>query len=52
MEESLLERVHKAPSFSIISDECSDVATMEELTIYCGWLESSEQKDTSLKCYP
>ena len=40
VEESLLERVHKAPSFSIISDDCSDVTTMEELTICCGWVEN------------
>ena len=42
MEESLLEQVHKAPPFSIISYECSDVTTMEELTNFYRWMDSGE----------
>ena len=40
MEESLLERLHKAPFFSIMADECTDVTTIEELIICCRWMES------------
>ena len=52
VEEALLKRVHKAPSFSIIPYEYSDVTTMEELTIFVvGW-RVVDQKNTSLECYP
>ena len=40
VEESLLKRLHKAPIFSIMVDECTDVTTIEELTICCHWVES------------
>ena len=36
VEESLLKWLHKTPSFSIIGDECTDVTTIEELTICWG----------------
>ena len=39
MEESLLKQLHKAPFFSIMANECTDVTTIEELTI-CRWVES------------
>ena len=35
VEESLLKWLHKTPFFSIIGDECTDVTTIEELTICC-----------------
>ena len=41
VEESLLKWLHKAPFFFIIMvDECTDVTTIEELTICCHWVES------------
>ena len=40
VEESPLKRLHKAPFFSIMADECTDVTTIEELTICCCWLGS------------
>ena len=40
MEESLLKRLHKAPFFSDMADECTDATTIEELTICCCWVES------------
>ena len=40
MEESLLNGLHKAPFFSIMADECTDITTIEELTICCHWVES------------
>ncbi len=40
MEESLLKQLHKAPFFSTMADECTDVTTLEELTICCRWVES------------
>ena len=36
MEESLLKRLHKAPFFSIMADECTDVSTIVEQTMSLG----------------
>ena len=44
VEESLLKRFHKAPFFSIMADECTDVTTIEELTI-CYRVESGVPKE-------
>ena len=40
VEESLLRRLHKVPFFRIKAEECTDVTTIEELTICCRWVES------------
>ena len=52
VEEFLLKRLHMAPFFSIMADECSDVTTIEELTICCRGWRVVYQKNTSLKFYP
>ena len=44
VEESLLKRFHKAPFFSIMADECTDVTAIEELTI-CYRVESGVPKE-------
>ena len=38
-EECLLKRLHQASNFSVMADECTDVATIEELSIFCCWVE-------------
>ncbi len=51
VEESLLKWLHKAPFFSIMADECTDVTNVEELiclSLGGEWC----QKNTSLKLYP
>ena len=40
VEESLLKRLHKAPIFSIMADEYTDVTTIEEMIICCRWVWS------------
>ena len=40
--ESQLKRLHKANLFSLLADECTDVATIEELSICCRWVENVE----------
>ena len=35
----MLERLHKASYYSIMADECTDIATVEELSVYCRWVE-------------
>ena len=39
VEESLLKRLHQASCFSIMADECTDISTIEELSVYCRWEE-------------
>ena len=34
-----------APIFSIMADECTDVITIEELTISCLWVESGVSEE-------
>ena len=52
MEESLLKRLHKAPFFSIMADECPDVTTVEELTICCHWVESGVPDEHFIEILP
>ena len=52
VEESLLKRLHKAPLFSIMADECTDVTTIEELTICCRWVESGEPDEHFIEILP
>jgi len=35
IEENLLKRLHQAEYFSLLADECTDISTIEELSV--GW---------------
>ena len=35
VEENLLKRLHQAFSFTVMADECTDVTTVDELSIFC-----------------
>ena len=52
VEESLLNQLHKAPFFSIMADECTDVTTIEELTICCCWVESGVPEEHFIGILP
>ena len=52
VEESLLERLHKEPFFSIMADECTDVTTIEELTICCHWVEIDVPEEHLIEILP
>ena len=52
VEESLLKRLHMAPFFSIMADECTDVTTIEELTIFCRWVESGVPEEHFIEILP
>ena len=41
-EECLLKRLHKASNFSVMADECTDVTNIEELSIFCRWVEDGQ----------
>ena len=53
VEEFLLKWLHKAPFFfSIMADECTDVTTIEELTICCRWVESGIPEEHCIEILP
>ena len=53
VEESLLKGLHKAPFFfSIMANECTDVTTIEELTICCSWVESGVPEEHFIEILP
>ena len=33
------ETLHNASNYSIMADECTDISTVEELSIFCRWVE-------------
>ena len=39
VEESLLKHLHQAPFYSLMADEYTDISTVEELSIFCRWIE-------------
>ena len=39
VEESLLKRLHQAQYFSLMADECTNITTIEELSVFCRWVE-------------
>ena len=42
VEKSLLKHLHQAPFYSIMADECTDVSTVEELSLFYRWIENGE----------
>ena len=40
VDESLMGRLRKCNFYSIMADECTDVSTLEELSINCRWVEN------------
>ena len=51
-EECLLKRLHQASNFSIMADECTDVTTIEELSIFCHWVEDGQPVEHFLEIVP
>ena len=52
VEESPLKQLHMPPYFSIMADECTDVTTIEELTIFCHWVESGVSEEHFIEILP
>ena len=44
IEEFLLKHLHQASCFSIMADECIDVATIEEMSVFCRWEEEGSTR--------
>ena len=51
-EESLLIRLHQASNFSIMADKCTDVTTIEELSIFFRWVEDGVPVEHFLEIIP
>ena len=47
--EFLLKRLHQASCFSIMADECTDVATIEEMSVFCCWEEEGSPEEHFLE---
>ena len=52
VEETLLKRLRQAPYYSIMADECTDVSIIEELSIYCHWIENGEATEHFIEIVP
>ena len=51
-EENLLKRVHQVSNFSIMADECTDVTSIEELSIFCPFVEDGQPVEHVLEIVP
>ena len=40
VKESLLNRLQKAPYYALMAHECTDVSTLEKVSIYCRWVQN------------
>ena len=52
MEESILKRFQKASTYSLMADECTDVSTVEELSVFCRWEEDGVPVECFLEIIP
>lgn len=51
-EERVLKRLQKASVFSIMADECTDITTVEELSVFCRWEEGGVPFECFLDILP
>ena len=49
---STLVKLCQAPSSVIMADECSDIFVVEELSIYCHWVEEGVPVEYFLEIVP
>lgn len=52
VQEMILARIHQTPMFSLMADECMDISTVEELSIYCRWVEDGIPVEHFLEILP
>ena len=54
VQEVLLARIHHTSVFtcSLMADECTDISTVEELSIYCHWVEDGVPVEHFLEILP
>ena len=49
VEESTVKRLQKAPYYSIMVDECTDIGCIEELSLLCRWEEDGVPEEYFLE---
>ena len=47
-----LKLLHKAPFFSLMADECTDITTIEELSVFCRRVEDGEPVEHLFEILP
>ena len=47
VDESILKRLQVTSVFSVMADECTDIMTVEELSVFCRW----EEDGTPVECF-
>ena len=52
VEESILKRLQKAAMYSLMADECTDIANVEELSVFCHWEEGGVLVECFLEIIP
>ena len=52
VDELQVNRVRNAPFFSLMADECVDVANIEELSVYCRWVENGVPVEHFMEIVP
>ena len=52
VDELQVNRVRNAPFFSLMADECVDVANIEELSVYCRWVENGVSVEHFMEILP
>ena len=52
VEESILKRLQKAAMYSLMADECTDIANVEELSVFCRWEEGGVLVECFLEIIP
>ena len=52
VEQSILKRLQKAAMYSLMADECTDIANVEELSVFCRWEEGGVLVECFLEIIP
>ena len=52
VQEMLLAHIHHTSVFSLMADECTNISTVEELSIYCRWVEDGVPLEHFLEILP
>ena len=52
VDEFQLKLLHKAPFFSLMADECTDITTIEELPVFCRWVEDGKPVEHFFEILP
>ena len=48
----MLKHLHQASFYSITADKCTDVSTVEELFLFCRWIENGEPTEHFIDLLP